>query len=78
MIIGVILMMWDPNAARVKKNIEVHGYWNQFIILSINIPYIIFFRLNLRLNTVIERKRMNKETSFFNNVKNQVLCQIII
>lgn len=73
-------MIWDPNAERVKKSLEANklGYWNQAIILSINIPYIIFFRLNVRLNTVIERKRMNQEKSFFNNVKNQLLCQIII
>lgn len=72
LIIGATLMIWDPDANRVKKNLEGNelGYWSQAIILSINIPYLAFFKLNVRLNTVIERKRMNQEKSFFNNVKN--------
>ena len=52
MIVGAMLMCFDPDALRVGEagGANVKG---SLLSLLVNLPYLMFFKINLRLKSVI-------------------------
>ena len=65
-------MIFDPDAVRVGKTSNVFG---SFLCVLVNIPYIFFFKVNSKLN---EANKAQNGEGFFSNIRNQVMCQILI